>query len=70
MSRTFSGIEYKRTVSLDHGAAVMEVSTRSLAREFPAAEADAVNSFYRQVADDPVTVRAPPAADPSSPARH
>jgi tetratricopeptide (TPR) repeat protein len=62
VDRTIAGVAYKRASRIENGVAVMEASERSLAPEFPAAEAEQAAKDLRQMSDENVFIRSPPVA--------
>jgi tetratricopeptide (TPR) repeat protein/transglutaminase-like putative cysteine protease len=58
VKQTTAGIEFARTTTLKDGVVSMDATERSLAPEFPAAEADAAAKALRDLSDRDVFVRA------------
>ena len=56
---TVGAVEHVRRTKLDHGVVTLETSSRNLAPEYAAAEADAVTRYRAEINDDPVAIRAP-----------
>jgi tetratricopeptide (TPR) repeat protein len=69
VNATIAGVAYKRISRLKDGVATVEVERRSLAPEFPFAEADAAAAALRNLAQTQVVLRTAvaPAAPPASP---
>ena len=63
VERTIAGIAFSQKLTLKDGVATLDVSSRSLAREYPASDAGAVLQFLRDVSDDPFALRAPTGED-------
>lgn len=61
--RTVGATQHVRHVVLRGGTLTLDSSTRNMAMEYPASDADAVTRFGREVNDDPVTLRAPKGED-------
>lgn len=60
---TVGGSEFKRTLALKDGVATVEVASRNVAREYPAAEAAADETALRKLAAKGVWIQAPPGAN-------
>lgn len=59
VEQTVAGIEYRRSTKLARNVLTIETSQRSVAAEFPAAEAPAAQKLLRDLADRAVFVVAP-----------
>jgi tetratricopeptide (TPR) repeat protein len=59
VDRTVGGVRYQRTASIEGGMAVVRVSTRAIAREFPANAAYTTQFGLAALAGEGVFVRAP-----------
>jgi len=59
VDRTVAGIRYQRTSRIEAGVVTMVASDRSLAPEFPGAEADADAAALRQLSQYDVAIQAP-----------
>ena len=59
LDRVVGGIEYKRSVKIDHGSFVGEMTERSLAPEFPAAEVQGVTKALRELTEAAVYIQLP-----------
>jgi len=59
VDKTVGGVEYKRVSRIDAGVFTMDASARSVAPEFPAADATAVKVSLNEISDVVVHVRAP-----------
>ena len=59
VDRTIAGVEYHRHAQLEHGVFEAEATIRSVATEFPYAEAEAAQTTLREMANDAVYIRAP-----------
>ena len=59
VDKTVGGVEYKRVSRVDAGVFTMQVSTRSIASEFPAADVQAAKVALNEFSDVVVRVRAP-----------
>jgi tetratricopeptide (TPR) repeat protein len=56
VNQTLGGIEWRRSAGIDNGVATISASIRSVAPEFPASEAPAVQQGLRDMAHHPVDV--------------
>jgi hypothetical protein len=61
VEKTVAAISFKRSSHLDANVFTLEASTRSIAPEFPAADAPAAKIALRELADTVVVLRAPQA---------
>jgi tetratricopeptide (TPR) repeat protein len=65
VDKTIGGVEYKRLSRIDGGVFTMDASTRAVAPEFPAADAQAVKVGLNEISDVDVRIRAPQDYAPS-----
>lgn len=59
IDETVAGIEYKRSSSLKNDVFTIETTQRSVAPEFPAAEAQSAEKRLRELADKTISIRRP-----------